>query len=334
MEPNPHAPRTDPRPFLEQRVLGRAAKRVAFDYDVFFAEKRYERFERLAIGTMTVTDMVSRTRYIDHSLWPYTEWELAREYLRWIFETQRTQRQKRVGWNLQTWKLLSIHQPLYFEKPVRGELAYLDISSAYWQLYSSLTLDVYFNPWKRGFGLGGIRFLAPEWLRAQRTVRNALIGISRSKEHHEYAPNARPGKGVRPIAPGSPWVIRRTYNQFLAPELWGYIAFMLHHVADFLMQNYDVYYVHTDGYILPAKQAKEATEAVYDRWRLALSTKALGDGEVTGMGRWKIGGQGTKNYGDGQPVRYIMDANPELSDWLASSRRWSLGASAHDPVFD
>jgi len=333
MDPADPRPADDPRKFLEQRILRSDKQRVQFDYEEFFTSERYKDFERLAIGTMTVTDMKTKTRYIDSSLWPYTEWELAREYLRWIFESQAGERTKRVGWNRETFRMLKVHQPLFFERPERGELCYLDISSAYWQLYNCLTLDVYFNPWRKAFGLGQIRFLCKDWLRAQRTVRNALIGIVRSKEHYEYHPAARTGKGVVRLKPGSPWVIRRTYNKFLAPELWGFIVFYLHQIAAFLHANYDIFYIHTDGYILPQPQARDAIEAVMDRFKVSLAVKAAGHGEVTGIGRWKIEDRGTKNYGDGKPVKYLMDYDTGMQTRMSEWRAWAIDISSPGPEF-
>lgn len=321
----------DPRIFLERRILTSPFARVPFDYAAFFEGEEYRKFQRLTIGTMTATDMIGRVRYIDHSLWPYTEWELARAYLNWIFEEHQTPNQRRVGWNMQTWKLLAIHQPLFYGKKVHGDLAYLDISSAYWQIYNPLTLDVYFNPWRRAFGLGTMEFLCRDWLRGQRTVRNAIVGIARSREHHEYCPGARETRGAKRLTPESPWIIRRSYNKLLAPELWGFIAFTLHQVAADLLENFDISYVHTDGYILPLSQAEEAIDYVATKWGLSLAMKASGSGEVTGIGRWRIENQGTKNYGDGQPVSYVMDYDPAMQQRLQRSRQFALDLRAQDP---
>lgn len=319
----------DPRKFLTNRVLDGKWERRKFDYNEFFASEQYKEFDRLAIGTSVVTDMKEQVKYIDESRWPCTDWEIAREYLRWIFETQNSgKRRKRIGFNKETWKMLSISQPLYFAKRIEGELAYVDIRHAYWQLYSPATLDIYFNPWKQTCGLGNIQFLCNRWLRDQRTVRNALVGIARSREHQEYRTSWKGWidhrSGVEVPGSGAGARTVRTYNKFLAPELWGFLAFYLHQIAAHIRLHFDVHYVHTDGYILDAHQADDLVNYLAETWLVDARVKVKGTGYISAVARWRIEDMGSKTTGDGSASDYTMDAMPELGQKLINWRRWML----------
>lgn len=320
----------DPTEFLVRRVLAKDMKRVAFDYDEFFKARAYQEYDRIILGTMTATDMKNKVRYIDHSLFPYTKWEVAREYVKWIFESQAGERTKRIGWNKKTWNLLDISQPIYWNGVAEGELAYVDLKHAFHQIYSPATLDLFFDPWEGAFGLGHISFLYPDWLERNRTIRNAIVGITRSREHDEWRTDWK-NHQHKPIGhgehgPRAGWGTVRTYNKYLAPELWGYLAFMLHHIAISIDERFDLHYVHTDGYIVPADQADRLVEFLAEFWMMDAGIKAQGNGKTTGVGRWEIGDQGTKNYGIGEPTRYIMDQDPAMTDKLVRWREQLLSS--------
>lgn len=297
-----------------------ALRREQFDYKAFMREKSYQDYDRLVLGTRTISDMVGRTKYIDSSVWPVTPTETARPYIRMIWEEQcahpKSSRSKwmgykRVPWSRETFPLLNINPPLFFDRPSHGEFTYVDIKAAYFQLYSPATLDLRFNPARGVFGQGLIEFLRTAELATLKETRNTIIGVVRARSRMQCSH----GK-VSKVS---------TYNRFLAPELWGYLMHTLHAVAHDLLERFDVRYIATDGFIVPTGQAAALREFLAEEWGLETAVKGEGEGSVWALGAYKLGELGSRSRAQrGEPTCNLLPRDREFAAALKRWRWWLL----------
>lgn len=302
-----------------------ALRREQFDYKSFMREKQYIDFERLVFGTRTISDMIGRAKYIDESVWPVTPTETARPYIRMIWEQQcarpKTARSswmgyKRVPWSRETFPMLWLNPPMFFERPSHGDLTYVDIKAAYFQLYSPASLDLRFNPQRRMFGQGLISFLRTDELAALKETRNTIIGVVRARERTQWSH----GKVTK--VP--------TYNRFLAPELWGYLMHTLHAIAHDVIERFDVRYMNTDGFIVPTAEAGLLREFLAEEWGLESTVKGQGEGSVWAMGAYKLGGLGSRSRAQrGEPMRNLLPRDRRFAADLKRWRWWLVRRELH-----
>jgi hypothetical protein len=298
-----------------------ALAREEFDYKAFMREHVYRDYQRLVFGTRTISDTIGRTKMIDHSVWPVTPTETARPYIRMLWEQQCAHRKtarskwmgyKRVPWSRETWPMLDLNPPLRFERESAGELTYVDIKAAYFQLYAPASLDLRFNPQRRVFGQGLIRFLRTAELATLKETRNTIIGVVRARERTQWSDGR-----VSKVS---------TYNRFLAPELWGYLMHTLHAIAHEVVELFDVRYINTDGFIVPTREAGLLREFLAERWGLESVVKGEGDGRVWALGAYKVGSLGSRSRAQhGEPMCNLLPRDERLAEDLRRWRWWLLG---------
>lgn len=310
--------------YLTKKTLVESSyTRTPFDFEEFVNQRRYLDYQLLTLGSnKTVFDVISKEKFIDHSLWPVTESELARTYLHHIFQQQAPKAiehngmdSRRVPWSKKTFPLLEINPPIFFAKQHTGDLAYIDIKSAYYQLYQHLTLDFSFNPDDHILSHGRIKFLDIDELKNHKAIRNTMIGICRAKT-------------VNQITYGK-YFIRNTYNRWLAPELWGYLMYMLHAVARDIKQRFPVHYIHTDGYIINQEDTDAVQAFFMNEWGLQTTIKAQGHGTVHALGNYTIANvvAGASEDIRGEHVdntRSLKNLTPQLARILKRWRIWLL----------
>lgn len=170
--------------------------------------------------------------------------------------------------------LLTRRPPLYFDKPVFGELVYVDLRRAYWSIYSRTTLDVAYDG-KRSPQVGSITFDDIEELGEDKLLRNALVGTLRREWTHGLDHGVPFREEVTPAK-------RR-------PNLWGLIMDCLEVVA-VAMRHLGAVYVHTDGFIFPHRDlAAYAIDWLWSHYHLIGEVRLAGEGAVWGLGRFAIG---------------------------------------------
>lgn len=170
--------------------------------------------------------------------------------------------------------LMARHAPLYFDFPLQGEdLTYVDLTRAYWSIYTRATLDVAYdgiNPPR----LGRTRFLDPDDFQDERLFRNALLGSLRRK----WRRGLDHGQPFRELVP----------PRDQRPNLWGLVMDCLE-LAAWEMRKFGAVYVHTDGYVFAHRDiALAAQERLMERFGLDSRLVVNGRGIVTGLGRWEI----------------------------------------------
>lgn len=302
-----------------------ALHREEFDYKSFMREKCYRDYERLVLGTRTISDMIGRSKYIDSSVWPVTPTETARPYIRMIWQEQCARPKgprsswmgyKRVPWSRATFPMLWLNPPMFFERPSTGDLTYVDIRAAYFQLYSPATLDLRFDPTRRVFGQGMIEFLRTDELATLKETRNTIIGILRARERTQCS------HGHVSKVP--------TYNRFLAPELWGYLMHTLHALAHEVLARFDVRYMNTDGFIVPTSEAPLLREFLAEEWGLETTIKGQGEGSVWALGAYTLGDLGSRSRAQrGEPMCNLLPRDRRLAADLKRWRWWLVRRELH-----
>lgn len=183
--------------------------------------------------------------------------------------------------------LIHRHAPLFYGGPVYStELTYVDLSAAYWSIYTRTTLDVQYDGINDPLP-GRVRFLDAEAFRHERLFRNALLGSLRRTRRRGLDHGA---PFVEAVPPGDQ-----------RPNLWGLVMDCLELIA-WEMRRLGAIYVHTDGYIfLYRDMAEYAISQLNKLFKLSARIVVTGPGLVTGLARWTIGdtvhGPGTPELG-------------------------------------
>lgn len=158
-------------------------------------------------------------------------------------------------------------------------LYYVDLTSAYFQIYRYLSLDLA-HP--RGMGSLLLHNIASR-LERVKPARNAIIGISRQKSIWMTK------GGVTAEKPYS--------NPYLSPPLWHTVQAILHEIAATAIRTGCVY-VATDGYIFTSEIDFLDFIAFLDDNDFVYHTEQ-GIGYLTGKSSYSVGNKTTKvkNYG-------------------------------------
>lgn len=304
---------------LASKVLERATyRRVQVNFKEWLATGEWERIPLAYWGTHSLTDVTAQRKYLDKCAWPVGDAELARQYLAQLVQEQAPfdggegMASRRVPWQKRALPMFQITPPLYFKRPVDGDLAYVDIHAAYHTLYSPATLDLDFDIERGTLALGRLNFLSAHEIGQEKGIRNSLVGITRALTMQQVR------FGIAQT--------RRTHNRFLAPGLWGYLMHTMHAIARQAVRDFGAVYVHTDGYIVPRPAAEPLITHLRDRWLMDAGIRHAGQGRVRACGAYRIGGHGTRTIGlsdrHGQPVDNMLALTRDQERLLMRWRHW------------
>lgn len=215
---------------------------------------------------------------------------------------------KRVGWGRGHLHLFDWRWPMLFNGPQVGTGCYIDLVGAYHQIYRRIWLDVAFPC---GYGSLDLAVVA-EKLAGWKAARNALVGITRSREVMGV-------KGFKTIA-------LVTSNPYLSPHLWATIQAILNEVA-FFAEALGAVYIATDGYIFPEiSQANLFKERLYD-WGFGFRS-TIGEFDLRAWGSYRFRDKTTMLFRKrpdvfGQSLRSINIPDGrfthKLTDWWSFS---------------
>jgi hypothetical protein len=214
---------------------------------------------------------------------------------------------KRVGWQPGMISLFDWRSPMHYGGPQAGEFIFIDLKSAYYQVYRRLWLNV---PYPRGFGSLSLMPVA-EALREWKQARNSVVGVCASREAIGIRGQERKALKIR--------------NKYLSPGLWATVQAILHAIATLALFHGAVY-INTDGYIFPSSSAwLDFTDTLLGlnfEWEF----RAIGDGVIAGWNSYQVGDKSTHIFRSklgananefsnideqevGQWVRYIIQVN-------------------------
>jgi len=277
----------------------RETQRVLMDDGVYFIA-----------GSSSLSIPATHTTYIDQSstrLWDMgdnveavTPGEAARYELAAHLGDIR-----RVGWSRNDITLFDHRVPLYFSGPGRSEeYVLVDLVGAYHQIYRLLWLDVSYPR-----ALGGRYYMAgvAGALESWKAARNAVVGISRSREMTAYR-----GYNRYSIT---------TTNRYLSPAFWATICSLLCWVATEAIA-YGAVYINTDGYIFPSERMADEFMLFLLRYDWLFTVRARGPGEIRGWNSYKVGAKETHHYKLGLPIGGKEFTSVNLADAEKWSRYW------------
>lgn len=290
-------------------------RRQFIDWQSFTAPTgRYLQHHLIMGSHRTAFDSCHRTSLCDISHRPYPLHGLARTYLKTIHWMQGGEEPR-----ICDSELFCHVAPLYFNRPVSGELVAIDLDAAYWQIYRVASLDLFYD----GTGYphnGHVKFLGSADLEPHKLLRNSVIGACRADTRTESVFGA-----MRRVSIGNRWQ---------RPDLWAYIMDTLEAVAWDMRNLFGAVHVHTDGYILPHRDlAQDAIEYLQREWHLAASVRAEGEGIVQGLGSWSIAdevrGRDDDDELEGVPHIEVNESIDNMSGGNLNLRSWFHDAVEH-----
>lgn len=186
---------------------------------------------------------------------------------------------KRVGWLSKEVSLFDARSPCHFTGQARGEMIYVDLASAYYQIYKCLWLD---TTYPRGlYGRFPLRDVG-DALKHWKAARNGVIGIVRSRVLIGFRGHKR--------------VEMQIQNKFLSPGLWATVQDTLHWIAREAISKGAIY-VNTDGYLFPMDASGfEGFLSFLDDHNLKWKVRAQGDGRIKAWNSYKVGSFQTMPY--------------------------------------
>lgn len=245
------------------------------------------------------------TIYMEEGPFAYATAELARPWLRRVHlqgAHRRGMGKCRVPWRHDALPLLDLRPPRFWGgRALSGDWAYIDIDHAYAQLWSALTLDMWFRPEKLALGWGQMEFCGLEEIEqipfGKDVIHTAGGSIRSTKmtllEHGELVQRETIG-----------------WSKVLAPDLWGIMMTQLQAICAEMVSGYGAVLWHTDGGIIPASLAGNAVQRMREAWNLRASLRASGPGTIYGPTRWQIGDTRTL-FTVEQPTRKETPMVPE-----------------------
>lgn len=214
------------------------------------------------------TRMILRDKVVNLFGFPQTGPEIARDYLRIYFVDKR----RRAFREQVTSITAPRHQPLFADPCAMIAAAYVDLKSAYWSILKLTGWNVDYNPgkWLKP-GYRPLDFPLPN----DRVARNSLVTSGLS-------------------VPTRRWTGTK-FHQFAAPNpfinycLWAIVQDTLAAVALDALEL-GARYVHTDGYIVPMKNAEPLIERIRS-YGLEGSIKYHGKATISAVGCYTIDGK-------------------------------------------
>ena len=147
----------------------------------------------------------------------------------------------KLKWQKSELELLDVRPPTYFQKLVEGEIAYLDIKSAYWQFYQYLYLHSKLPFKRQQYPLWDIsRAFVGHSEISWKAARNAIVGITRSTRNKWVQGNEI-------------WYTKK-FNRFLSPSLWFQLIGLFNQFAR-AMLSLGAVWLNVDGYAFTSIKA-------------------------------------------------------------------------------
>lgn len=240
------------------------------------------RYREVFLGHEHITIRDTKTRLV---LWPFrpvATGELARAYLRILYEGAGIEPRPST-WHSPYWQPKA---PLYCRPVQHADLAYVDISSAHWQIAAPFGPDMLVSK-ERGEILdpGSVGWWRYDEVDTDRTLRHNIMGSIFSHGITSY----RYGKEQ----------LRKWTGTWANPSLYLTVMATLHAIALGACRRYDVRAWLTDACILPAEQASDLVAWLEDTWAIRSRIVAEGLGGVYRTTEYIVGDKVTENIRNG-----------------------------------
>lgn len=200
--------------------------------------------------------------------------------------------------------------PLYAEPCKFREGFYLDVYHCYFSILLTVGWNVAYVPRKYFLaGLPPLDFPFPE----HSVARNSLVSCSMHSDIVRFIPPKPTAQSI-----GS-------YNPVLNETITVLIRDVLHAIA-WQARALGAVYWHTDGCIAPSQQSAEAIEQMVGDWGLEITYKAIGPGQVWGVGSYCVGDKTTVRQVEARGYDGLIEL--DYARWLQT--RFSRFASMRE----
>lgn len=232
-------------------------------------------------GYYSATDTKNKIRYVTQI--PYTVTECAREYIRICEFLSGNKLRPQYSKYRDRIYTSPTH---YFSGYHKGELAYIDITAAYWSILWPTAIDMEYDPIKQEITAeGSIAYYHCDQFAKAKIIRNLLSSLYNYKHMKIWK-----------------WDEKRNYHFFPPSELYrpynvAYIYDMINAiVVDAINRGFQIKQWLTDAAILPTHQANSFQEFLFEEWFLDSRLIASGPGYSNITNSYKIGPKTTGGF--------------------------------------
>lgn len=271
------------RRFLRDGVLARTAgryERVEVGYPALEAWRGagIDEYPLAYASTHAVYIPVLGKKFIAYDHFPVVVGEMAREYLRVVWDgyPRGGALKKADGWR---W-----NAPLFCEPVRHRALAYVDVTSAFWQLVSPFRPDDV--PLPGGEVIEGeMDWLSPEVIDGDRRLRHAVVGSL----FYSELPIYRYGKACE----------IRVRNYWTSPALRRLTMSSLHAMAQGVRRKFGLHAWLTDAAVVDARVADDVVDWLAVHWGIRSRVVESGIGDVWNKETYRVGAKKTRNLVNG-----------------------------------
>ena len=280
-------------------------ERIEFDYSAEMS-RVLDGVSYAILGPNTIFIPQQKKRYLDRSIYPYGPAEVARAYLSYIGAARK------APWQLPAGMLTAPPKVFRPEFAESREWAYVDLRSAYWQLYHAASFDMSYGLGFMGRRLtrGRVEFKRCEEWREDKLARNSVWGTIIADKMRVWSEGALEVIDVR--------------GRFTAPHLALWVQHQLHAVCSDIMSSTSSPLWNDDGFLLPKGTEGEWIEYLAEHWQIEATVKEVGTGNVWGPGNyeWRESGRKVPR----RPVDTRADLSAEQIETIRLGRLANLQA--------
>lgn len=222
-------------------------------------------------------------RHMAPSVAPIPTTELGRTYIRACLAAAG---RRAPGWGFEeervslTWDAPHYYEPGPLDGRHRGHYAYVDLTSAYWTLHSTTTMDMTFIP-GRMCGTGVAPYYDIDAVSADRRLRHVIPGSAQMSSTSWYT------YGQLKVS--------NQLGGLAAPGLHGYVMYTMHCIAREVIDHFGAVMVLTDAYVVPEDRADLLIEFLRERWCIGAKIKGRGESALYGRDRYQVGDHKSRN---------------------------------------
>jgi hypothetical protein len=264
-----------------------------------FVKENPELFPRkTVIGLYSATDRLTRKKYVNRI--PYTPTDYAMAYLKLC--QMSANRILTTDYNKKTdiipTRLMPVH---YFSGPASGELAYIDIKFAYWQILWPTTIDMHYN-WRNQEieSEGFIPYIRCDEFAKQKEIRNVMNTLYNKKDISIWNPETK--KLERASWPSQ---LYRPYNM-------AYVYQVMHAIANDVKNHFHLLQWLTDAAIVPWFEKELIQEFLFEEWFIDSRLDLEGRGRSNTSNSYQIGDYETGGHDPsfkGKPHSNLWNSN-------------------------
>jgi hypothetical protein len=268
------------------------------------------------IGDHSVTDRKCKTKKLIQ--FPYAPSEIAVSYIR-LCEEQAGEI-LRTKYNKH--KDLNRSRPtIYFGGRYEGEIGYIDLKHAYWQILNPTTIDMEYIPdLQEIVSHGFISYIQPDEFGEWRAIRLILNSLFNYRELRLWDVEKR---AIRHLFP--PSSLYRPFN-------YSYILDMMNAVFIDCMENFPgkIHQWLTDAPIVSGEYTERVKDFLWTEWALDSRIEAWGNGDSKATNVYRIeAGHGlpekmTKHYYSSWPGQKRPKKYPSANIDALKLERWAL----------